>query len=136
MNSEELRDEICPYDHTQLWTVGSGGSWDLKNVLPISDDSMYKLAQLYQYSGSPWNCRATPLSDSDREYMFCLYYSMQGLVARVRKAELDNDNLKSLVKRLARQLHKVDPSNPLYDKALSYCNLSPLRESPDGVNPT
>ena len=28
-----------------------------------------------------------PLSASDREYMYLLYFSMQGLVSRMRKAE-------------------------------------------------
>ena len=66
------------------WTLGNGGSWDMMEVLPISNEM---LAERYRHLGTPWNCRSMPLSPADRDYMFLLYFSMQGLVARVRKAE-------------------------------------------------
>jgi hypothetical protein len=71
----------------QPWTMKSGGSWDMLDVQPIPDEMLAELAQRYYSAGAPWNCRSMPLSDADREYMFLLYYSMQGLVARMRKAE-------------------------------------------------
>lgn len=69
------------------WTLGSGDSWDMLDVQPISDAMLSELAQRYHYAGAPWNCHSMPLSASDREYMYLLYYSMQMLVARVRKVE-------------------------------------------------
>ena len=79
---------ITPRDKApQPWTMGSGGSWDMMQVQPISDSMLAELAQRYYYAGTPWNCRSMPLSDCDREYMYLLYSSMQGLVARMRQAE-------------------------------------------------
>lgn len=79
---------ITPQDKApQPWTIGSGGSWDMLEVQPIPDEMLAELAKLYSHSGTPWNCRSLPLSPSDREYMFLLYFSMQGLVARMRQAE-------------------------------------------------
>lgn len=69
----------------QPWTIG--GSWDMLEVQPIPDSMLAELAKLYHSHGCPWNCRSLPLSPSDREYMYLLYYSMQGLVARMRLAE-------------------------------------------------
>jgi hypothetical protein len=79
---------ITPRDKApQPWTLGSGGSWDMQEVQPIPDAMLAELAERYYYAGTPWNCRSMPLSDSDREYMYLLYTSMQGLVARMRLAE-------------------------------------------------
>ncbi len=79
---------INPRDKApQPWTFGSGGSWDMLEVQPIPDEMLAELAQRYHRGGTPWNCRSMPLSDSDREYMYLLYSSMQGLVARMRQAE-------------------------------------------------
>lgn len=74
-------------NHKGEWKIGSGGSWDTLDVQPISDAMLSELAQRYYYAGTPWNCHSMPLSTSDREYMYLLYYSMQMLVARMRKAE-------------------------------------------------
>lgn len=78
---------ITPRDLTKTWTLGSGGSWDMMNVQPIPDDMLAELAQRYHSAGTPWNCRSMPLSPGDREYMYLLYYSMQGLVSRMLRAE-------------------------------------------------
>jgi hypothetical protein len=79
---------IAPRDKApQPWTVKSGGSWDMLDVQPIPDAMLSELAQRYQYAGTPWNCRSLPLSPNDREYMYLLYFSMQGLVARMRKSD-------------------------------------------------
>lgn len=79
----------------QPWTIESGGSWDMLEVQPIPDSMMAELAQRYHAHGCPWNARSLPLSPGDREYMYLLYYSMQGLVARVRAAERRVDELES-----------------------------------------
>lgn len=76
-------------DSREPWTYGSGGSWDMTQINPISDEMLAELAQFYHRQGTPWNCRSLPLSPSDREWMYLLYYSMQGLVARMRLAEKD-----------------------------------------------
>lgn len=81
-------DTITPQEKGKPWVLGAGGSWDLKEVQPIPDEMLSELAQRYHYAGTPWNCRSMPLTPSDREYMFLIYYSMQGLVARMRKAEV------------------------------------------------
>jgi len=82
------QDTITPRDKApQPWTVKSGGSWDMLDVQPIPDEMLAELACDYHRLGTPWNCRSLPLSPNDREYMFLLYYSMQGLVARMRAAE-------------------------------------------------
>jgi hypothetical protein len=82
------QDTITPRDKApQPWTIKSGGSWDMLEVQPIPDSMLAELAERYYYAGTPWNCRSMPLSASDREYMYLLYYSMQGLVARMRQAE-------------------------------------------------
>jgi hypothetical protein len=78
---------ITPSDTSKPWIMGSGGSWDLKEIKPIPDEMLAELAQRYNSHGTPWNCRSMPLSDGDREYMFLLYFSMQGLVSRMRIAE-------------------------------------------------
>ena len=79
---------VTPYSKApQPWSIKSGGSWDMLDVQPIPDDMLAELAQRYHYSGAPWNCRSMPLSDGDREYMYLLYYSMQGLVSRMIRAE-------------------------------------------------
>lgn len=82
------REATTPYSKApHPWTLGSGGSWDMLEVQPIPDAMLAELAQRYHYAGTPWNCRSMPLSDGDREYMYLLYSSMQGLVARMRLAE-------------------------------------------------
>lgn len=82
------------------WTLGSGGSWDMLKMQPISDEALADLAQRYHYAGTPWNCRSMPLSDRDREYMYLLYSSMSGLVARMRRAELQAAELERKNERL------------------------------------
>jgi len=95
------QDTITPRDKApHPWTIGSGGSWDMMEVQPIPDAMLAELAQRYQYAGTPWNCRSMPLSESDREYMYMLYYGMQGLVARLRLAEKERDFAKTEIARL------------------------------------
>ena len=72
----------------------------MMEVQPIPDAMLAELAQRYQYAGTPWNCRRMPLSESDREYMYMLYYGMQGLVARLRLAEKERDFAKTEIARL------------------------------------
>jgi len=72
----------------------------MMEVQPIPDAMLAELAQRYQYAGTPWNCRSMPLSESDREYMYMLYYGMQGLVARLRLAEKERDFAKTEIARL------------------------------------
>lgn len=67
--------------------MGPGGSFDMQEVQPIPDGMLAELQQAFFYSGTPWNCHSLPLTPSDREYMYLLYYSMQGLIARMRLAE-------------------------------------------------
>lgn len=81
------QETITPRDRSKPWVMGPGGSFDMQDVKPIPDSMLAELAQLYNSHGCPWNCRSLPLSASDREYMYLLYYSMQGLVARMRLAE-------------------------------------------------
>lgn len=81
------QDTITPRDTSKPWVMGPGGSFDMQDVQPIPDSMLAELAKLYNSHGCPWNCRSLPLSPSDREYMYLLYYSMQGLVARMRQAE-------------------------------------------------
>ena len=91
------QDTITPRDKApQPWTIGSGGSWDMMEVQPVPDAMLAELAQRYQYAGTPWNCRSMPLSEADREYMYMLYYGMQGLVARLRLAEKRITELESM----------------------------------------
>lgn len=125
------QDTITPRDKAPLpWTIGSGGSWDMTEVQPIPDAMLAELAQRYQYAGTPWNCRSRPLRDSDREYMYLLYYSMQGLVARTRQADRRAEDLAVLVRRPARTLMKAAPDNDLSDKALDYLKRAGLEGSP------
>jgi hypothetical protein len=99
-------DTITPREKApQPWTIGSGGSWDMLEVQPIPDAMLAELAQLYNSHGCPWNCRSMPLSASDREYMFLLYYSMQGLVARMRLAEKAAADLRSDAMTMALRLY-------------------------------
>ena len=81
------QETIVPRDLTKPWVMGPGGSFDMQKVKPIPDSMLTELAQRYNSHGCPWNCRSMPLSPGDREYMYLLYYSMQGLVARMRIAE-------------------------------------------------
>jgi hypothetical protein len=89
-NINRWHEVITPRNKAPLpWTIKSGGSWDMLEVQPISDEMLSELARRYYSAGAPWNCRSTPLSDSDREYMFMLYYAFQGMVARLRVAEAE-----------------------------------------------
>ena len=99
------QDTITPRDTSKPWTLGPGGSFDMMNVQPIPDSMLAELAKLYNSHGCPWNCRSLPLSPSDREYMYLLYYSMQGLVARMRLAEKDAAALRSDAMTMALRLH-------------------------------
>ena len=78
---------ILPHDPKKPWVMGPGGSFDMQEVHPIPDSMLSELAQMYNSHGCPWNSRSMPLSPGDREYMYLLHYSMQGLVARMRIAE-------------------------------------------------
>lgn len=93
------QDTVTPRDLSKPWTIASGGSWDMQKVEPIPDSMLAELAQRYHYSGTPWNCRSMPLSDGDREYMYLLYYSMQGLVSRMVRAELRVAELEAALKK-------------------------------------
>lgn len=87
-NIEKWQKAVTPErDTSKPWTMGNGGSWDLTEPVPISDEMLAELAVLYRSMGCPWNCQTMPLSDKDREYMYLLYYSMQGMVARIRAAD-------------------------------------------------
>ncbi|SKC78519.1 hypothetical protein SAMN05445504_2414 [Burkholderia sp. CF099] len=91
MSEEDINrwaNTVTPRDKApQPWTIKSGGSWDMLDVQPIPDAMLAELAQVYHRIGTPWNCRSLPLMPNDREYMFLLYYSMQGLVARMRRSD-------------------------------------------------
>lgn len=69
------------------WDMGCGGSFDRQEVRPISDELMAELAHWLKMGYTPWNGRSMPLSPGDRQFMFLLYFSVQGLVSRVRAAE-------------------------------------------------
>lgn len=82
------------------WIMGNGGSFDRTEIRPISDEMMLELAEWLKMGYTPWNGRSMPLSAGDRQFMFMLYYSVQGLVARVRAAE----------KELASRPQGLDPA--------------------------
>lgn len=112
---------VTPRDKApQPWTLGSGGSWDMLQVQPIPDEMLAELAQRYHYSGTPWNCRSMPLSSGDREYMYLLYSSMQGLVARMRLAEQQASEAAAAERArwesaVAQTWQMVDPLKPAGD---------------------
>lgn len=127
------QETITPRDLSKPWTIGSGGSWDMQKVEPIPDSMLAELAKLYNSHGCPWNCRSLPLSPSDREYMYLLYYSMQGLVARMRLAEKKAapvDDLAMLVGQLVQALRKAAPGHALADRAVDYLRRMELQGSP------
>lgn len=97
---------INPVDrsNTKPWVMGPGGSWDMADLQPIPDSMLAELAQCYYDAGTPWNCRSMSLSDSDREYMYLLYFSMQGLVVRMQQAEKRAAELKADNERLHQRL--------------------------------
>lgn len=64
-----------------------GSSYDRTVNAPISDDMLAELAEWLKMGYTPWNGRSMPLSPGDRQFMYLLYYSVQGLIARVRPAE-------------------------------------------------
>lgn len=104
---ERWHDTIAPNDRApQPWTIGNGGSWDMLDVQPIPDSMLSELAHRYRYAGAPWNCRSMPLSTADREYMYLLYYSMQGLVSRMREAERRASNLEAENEALYKRLEE------------------------------
>lgn len=82
------------------WVLGNGGSFDRQGVKPISDDLMSELGQWLRMGYTPWNGRS--VSPSDRQFMYLLYYSVQGLVSRVRHAE--------------RELHRAQPATAKVDE--------------------
>lgn len=69
------------------WEMGCGGSFDRTTINPISDDMLAELSQWLRMGYTPWNGRSMPLSPGDRQFMYMLYFSVQGLIARVRVAE-------------------------------------------------
>ena len=135
------QDTITPRDTSKPWKLGSGGSWDMANIQPIPDAMLAELAQRYHYAGTPWNCRSMPLSASDREYMYLLYYSMQGLVARMVQAEkraAPVDELAMMIRRLCSRNPDGSPriSDATRQQALDLLRThgllgSPLREAGD-----
>lgn len=64
-----------------------GSSYDRTVNRPISDDLLAELAQWLRMGYTPWNGRSMPLSPGDRQFMYLLYFSVQGLIARMRAAE-------------------------------------------------
>lgn len=93
-------DTITPRDTSKPWTMGSGGSFDMQHVEPIPDKMLTELAQWMRMGYTPWNGRSMPLSDGDREFMYLLYYSASGLVARMRLAEKQTAEAMAEVARL------------------------------------
>jgi hypothetical protein len=69
------------------WIMGNGGSFDRTEIKPISDEMLAELAHWLHMGYTPWNGRSMPLSPRDRQFMYLLYFSVQGLVARMRAAE-------------------------------------------------
>jgi len=69
------------------WEMGNGGSFDRTVIKPISDDMLAELANWLRLGYTPWNGRSIPLNAGDRQFMYMLYFSVQGLIARVRAAE-------------------------------------------------
>lgn len=67
------------------WNIANGGSFDRTRIKPISDEMLEELAHWFRMGYTPWNGRHC--STADRQYMYLLYYSVQGLVSRVRTAE-------------------------------------------------
>jgi hypothetical protein len=70
---------------------------------PITDEMLAELTQRFHYAGAPWNCRSMPLSPSDREYMFLLSFSMQGLVSRMRRSDEIVANVLAALRGLANE---------------------------------
>lgn len=76
------------------WELGNGGSFDRQGVRPISDEMLEELALWLRMGYTPWNSRSMPLMPADRQLMYLLYYSVQGLVSRVRTAERELETLR------------------------------------------
>lgn len=76
------------------WDIGNGGSFDRTRINPISDEMLEELALWLRLGYTPWNGTSVPLSDQDRQFMYLLYYSVQGLISRVRTAERECDKLR------------------------------------------
>lgn len=72
-----------------------GSSYDRIVNRPISDDMLAELAQWLRIGYTPWNGRSMPLSPGDRQFMCLLYFSVQGLIARMRLAEKDAADLRA-----------------------------------------
>lgn len=69
------------------WVMGNGGSFDRTKIKPISDEMLLELALWLRQGYTPWNGRSMPLSAGDRQFMYMLYFSVQGLISRMRAAE-------------------------------------------------
>lgn len=123
------QETITPRDTSKPWIMGPGGSFDMQDVQPIPDAMLAELAKLYNSHGCPWNCRSLPLSASDREYMYLLYYSMQGLVARMRLAEKEAADLRADAMTMALRLHGEDQSTSAPETAEVMRRWRPLVEA-------
>lgn len=122
------QDAIIKRDTTKPWVMGPGGSFDMQEIQPIPDDMLAELAQRYNSHGCPWNCRSMPLSSSDREYMYLLYYSMQGLVARMRAAEKRAAPVGELAMMVRRLCSKTPDGQPRITDATRGQALELLRK--------
>lgn len=90
------------------WTLHNGGSWDMFDVAPIPDPMLSELAQRYRTGGTPWNCRSFPVTPGDREWMYLLYSSMEGLVSRMRYGERMVGDLLELLRRCGSDITEAD----------------------------
>lgn len=86
-NINRWQTTIKPRDDSKPWTMGAGGSFDMQHVEPIPDKMLVELSRWLSMGYTPWNGRSMPLSDGDREFMYLLYFSAEGLIARMRQAE-------------------------------------------------
>lgn len=90
------------------WEIGSGKSWDMFDMAPIQDSMLSELAQRYYYGGTPWNCRSFPVTPGDREWMYLLYHSMEGLVARMRLGERVLGEVATLLRRCGSEITEAE----------------------------
>lgn len=91
------------------WIVDNGGSFDRTRIKPISDEMLEELALWLRLGYTPWNGQTLPLSDSDRQFMYLLYYSVQGLISRVRTVEAARPILTSeLIDAIQTELYTND----------------------------
>ena len=80
------------------WTMGNGGSFDRTAIKPISDEMLEELAMWLRMGYTPWN--GSRLMPGDRQFMYLLYYSVQGLVSRMRIAERATQGVIGLMEAL------------------------------------